>query len=171
MEDPHRDGADDGSRPIGRPTRLAVPPDWTGAATVTPVILEGDWGGGEPLGLENLWPQENFEKKADLFDIVQSDGLLTITVRRDLTEADGWKGMIVGRIRFDEPTWVRWTPGSNTGTESAIPDCTDHVRYAINPTSAGPKLMPAGEYDLCVSIHLAKAGTYTCRPHLYRIPC
>ena len=156
--------------------RLAVPPDWPShpigrAPPPSPRSSSKAIGGGEPLGLENLWPQENFEKKADLFDIVQSDGLLTITVRRDLTEADGWKGMIVGRIRFDEPTWVRWTPGSNTGTESAIPDCTDHVRYAINPTSAGPKLMPAGEYDLCVSIHLAKAGTYTCRPHLYRIPC
>lgn len=128
-------------------------------------------GGGEPLGLENLWPQADQTERTDLYTITQTDGLLDITIRRDMTEADGWKGMTVGKIRLDEPTWVAWTPESDTGTESAISDFTDHVKYAINPTNAMPRLMPAGEYDMCVSIHLAQAGTYTCRPWVYRIPC
>ena len=88
-----------------------------------------------------------------------------------MTGADGWAGVSVGKIRLDEPTWVAWTPESDTGTDSAMSDFTDHVKYAINPTNAMPRLMPAGEYDMCVSLHLAQAGTYTCRPGVYRIPC
>lgn len=127
-------------------------------------------GGGEPLGLENLWPQADQAKRTDLYTITQTDGLLTIEIDRDMTGADGWAGVSVGKIRLDEPTWVAWTPESDTGTDSAMSDFTDHVKYAINPTNAMPRLMPAGEYDMYVSLHLAQAGIYACRPHVYRIP-
>ena len=127
-------------------------------------------GGGEPLGLENLWPQADQAKRTDLYTITQTDGLLTITIRRDMTEADRWYGMTVGKIRLDEPTWVAWTPESDTGIVNAMADFTDHTKWSCNPVDRWPKLLPAGTYDTCVSLHLAKAGAYTCRPHLYRIP-
>ena len=127
-------------------------------------------GGGEPLGLENLWPQADQAKRTDLYTITQTDGLLTIEIDRDMTENDGWGGLSIRSIRFDEPTWVTWTDESNTGTVNAVADFTDHTKWSCNPVDRWPKLLPAGTYDACVSLHLAKAGAYTCRPHLYRIP-
>ena len=126
--------------------------------------------GGEPLGLENLWPQADQAKRTDLYTITQTDGLLTIEIDRDMTKNDGWNSLSIRSIRFDEPTWVTWTDESNAGTFNAIPDFTDHTKWACNPADREPKLLPAGTYDACVSLHLAKAGAYTCRPHLYRIP-
>ena len=69
-----------------------------------------------------------------------------------MTKADGYNGLSLAKIRFEEDAWVAWTPESDMGTDTATPDFTDHTKYAVNPTNRRPKLLPAGELRrLCLS--------------------